>query len=176
MTAETLEKVEIENYGCIRQQSFSLSPLHCFIGPNDSGKSTILHAVRLAAQLAASQFEGPDKWSPFEPFLYTGAGSILSLHYPSGASYRLSKFPERVSKPGDRRTSIEIWEQASVGASSAQEVSRSPINLAAFHGEETAMAETLKELREFNRQAAQVDQPERAHDLLDRRLPIMVDT
>lgn len=146
MTAETLEKVEIENYGCIRQQSFSLSPLHCFIGPNDSGKSTILHAVRLAAQLAASHFEGPDKWSPFEPFLYTGAGSILTLHYPRSASYRLSKFPERVTKPGDRRTSIEVREQASVGANSAQEVSRSPVNLAAFHGEETTAAEALKAL------------------------------
>jgi hypothetical protein len=146
---ETLRKVEIENYGCIREGSFSLSPLHCFIGPNDSGKSTILHAVRLAAQLAANRFfRGPQmhNWSPFEPFLYAAPTSTTTLHCPSRASYRLSNFPERVPKPGETETGTEVWEQLSVGDSSAPEVSRLPTNFAALHREQTAMADTLRAL------------------------------
>lgn len=37
-----LRQVEIENFGCITKCTLDLSPLHALIGPNDSGKSTIL--------------------------------------------------------------------------------------------------------------------------------------
>jgi hypothetical protein len=100
----------------------------------------------LAAQLAASRFRGPDQWSPFEPFLYAAPTSTITLHYPSRAGYRLSNFPERVPKPGETATGIEISEQLSVGDSSAPEVSRLPTNFAAFHREQTAMADTLRAL------------------------------
>lgn len=33
-------------YGCVSNAAFRLSPLHAFVGPNDSGKSTILRAVQ----------------------------------------------------------------------------------------------------------------------------------
>jgi predicted ATPase len=41
-----IERIKIENFGCIRQVEFSLCPLHALIGPNDSGKSTLLRAIR----------------------------------------------------------------------------------------------------------------------------------
>lgn len=37
--------VRIENFGCVRQADIKLTPLHALIGPNDSGKSTILRAI-----------------------------------------------------------------------------------------------------------------------------------
>jgi predicted ATPase len=41
-----IERIKIENFGCIQQVEFSLCPLHALIGPNDSGKSTLLRAIR----------------------------------------------------------------------------------------------------------------------------------
>lgn len=34
------------NYACLKDVKVSLTPLHAFIGPNDSGKSTLLRAIR----------------------------------------------------------------------------------------------------------------------------------
>jgi predicted ATPase len=41
-----LDLLEIEGYGCIQSAALHLSPLHALIGPNDSGKSTVLRALR----------------------------------------------------------------------------------------------------------------------------------
>jgi len=40
-----IDHLRIQNYGCIKDVSLSLSPLHAFIGPNDSGKTTLLDAI-----------------------------------------------------------------------------------------------------------------------------------
>ncbi len=39
------------NYGCLVDVEASLTPLHAFIGPNDSGKSTLLQGMRTVMQL-----------------------------------------------------------------------------------------------------------------------------
>jgi predicted ATPase len=41
-----IERIKIERFGCIEQVEFSLCPLHALIGPNDSGKSTLLRAIK----------------------------------------------------------------------------------------------------------------------------------
>lgn len=41
-----VEELRIQNYGCIQDATFHLSPLHALIGPNDSGKSTVLRALQ----------------------------------------------------------------------------------------------------------------------------------
>ena len=41
-----LQKIEISNFSCLRDVKIELTPLHALIGPNDSGKSSILRAVR----------------------------------------------------------------------------------------------------------------------------------
>jgi ABC-type uncharacterized transport system ATPase subunit len=48
-----IETLRIEGYGCIREASFELSRLHAFVGPNDSGKSTILRAVETVLVVAS---------------------------------------------------------------------------------------------------------------------------
>jgi len=71
MIHDHINRVDIENYGCIRSVSVNLSPIHALIGPNDSGKSTILRALRTATQLAVGNF-GPDPSispSPFNPMI-----------------------------------------------------------------------------------------------------------
>jgi predicted ATPase len=47
-----LQDLRIRNYGCIQDASLTLSPLHALIGPNDSGKTTILRAIDTIAYMA----------------------------------------------------------------------------------------------------------------------------
>jgi predicted ATPase len=44
-----IERIRIQKFGCIEDVDLELGPLQAFIGPNDSGKSTILRAVAVAA-------------------------------------------------------------------------------------------------------------------------------
>jgi predicted ATPase len=44
-----IESFTVSNFGCVRNASAKLTPLHAFIGPNDSGKSTVLRALQWAA-------------------------------------------------------------------------------------------------------------------------------
>lgn len=41
-----IEELQVQNFGCIQDAAFRLTPLHALIGPNDSGKSTVLRALR----------------------------------------------------------------------------------------------------------------------------------
>lgn len=43
-----IESFTVSNFGCVRNASAKLTPLHAFIGPNDSGKSTVLRALQWA--------------------------------------------------------------------------------------------------------------------------------
>lgn len=40
-----VEELRIQNYGCVQDAEFRFTPLHALIGPNDSGKSTVLRAL-----------------------------------------------------------------------------------------------------------------------------------
>jgi predicted ATPase len=60
------------NYGCLTDVNVALTPLHAFIGPNDSGKSTLLHGLRTVVQFAGAAFQRDgDGWAPFDPYLPT---------------------------------------------------------------------------------------------------------
>jgi predicted ATPase len=51
----------IKNCGCIQGAEVNLTNLHALIGPNDSGKSTILRALRTATQFATGEFTQSQK-------------------------------------------------------------------------------------------------------------------
>jgi ABC-type uncharacterized transport system ATPase subunit len=55
-----VQRLRVQNYGCIRDLTLSLTPLHALIGPNDSGKSTVLMAVRTLTTLAAGSLTAAD--------------------------------------------------------------------------------------------------------------------
>jgi ABC-type uncharacterized transport system ATPase subunit len=40
-----VEELRVRNFRCVKETDFPLSPLHALIGPNDSGKSTLLDAI-----------------------------------------------------------------------------------------------------------------------------------
>jgi ABC-type uncharacterized transport system ATPase subunit len=40
-----LESIRVRSFRCIQEVTFPLTPLHALIGPNDSGKSTLLDAI-----------------------------------------------------------------------------------------------------------------------------------
>ena len=49
-----LRKIKATNFGCLQDVEIEFTPLHALIGPNDSGKSTVLRAVRSLTQALAS--------------------------------------------------------------------------------------------------------------------------
>lgn len=53
MPGPHIEGLRIRNFRCIQEIEFSLTPLHALIGPNDSGKSTILQAAMGLSQNAS---------------------------------------------------------------------------------------------------------------------------
>lgn len=56
-----IQKVTIKNCGCVKSAEVNLTRLHALIGPNDSGKSTILRALRTATQFATEGFTQDEK-------------------------------------------------------------------------------------------------------------------
>lgn len=71
-----LTQLRAHNYGCLRDVTVSFERLHALIGPNDSGKSTILRAVRTLGQLAAGAFTRGERWEPFDPSLRVDTGGM----------------------------------------------------------------------------------------------------
>ncbi len=83
---EFIERFTVKNYGCVKDVSVELTPLHAFIGPNDSGKSTLLRAMRTITQLARGIF---DSDGPFNPQL-TDAEYVLGIAYNDKLVYHVS--------------------------------------------------------------------------------------
>ena len=65
-----VQRLHIENYGCIKQLTLDLTPLHALIGPNDSGKSTALMALRTLTTLAAGHIAAADDSGKLSSALY----------------------------------------------------------------------------------------------------------
>lgn len=55
-----VETVRIQSFGCVRDATLELTRLHALIGPNDSGKSTVLAA--LANERATASSGTPISW------------------------------------------------------------------------------------------------------------------
>ena len=85
MPFEPIRSLDIENYGCIKQATFTLTPLHALIGPNDSGKSTTLRALRTVAQCAVEDATRSPSLQQFEPMF--GPSSRIAISYSDELSY-----------------------------------------------------------------------------------------
>jgi predicted ATPase len=110
MEFEPVKRLEIKNYGCIRDLALELTPLHALIGPNDSGKSTVLRGLRTVAQLGSGQFarDRRSELRPFDPLLSVGSSSLVA-EYPGDKRYGFWSL-------ADGRIKEEIWEAgASIG-------------------------------------------------------------
>lgn len=88
--SDFIKRLTVKNYGCLQDVNVELTPLHAFVGPNDSGKSTLLRAVRTALQFAGGTFGGYDG-PPFNPGIdLSEEGLLFEVSYRDGPGYRLS--------------------------------------------------------------------------------------
>jgi hypothetical protein len=73
-----IERIRVRDFRCIKEVDFPLTPLHALIGPNDSGKSTLLEALR------ALSGGSPDGWREATAFwrgsALTSTASALFQH------------------------------------------------------------------------------------------------
>ena len=96
-----IQKVTIHNCGCVKNAEVNLTRLHALIGPNDSGKSTILRALRTATQFATKGFTQDEgrEFHPFKPCLKEASvdGSIM-LGLESSLGYRVNRKGESLSE------------------------------------------------------------------------------
>jgi predicted ATPase len=53
-----IEKITLQNYKCLRDVTLDLSPFTVLIGPNDSGKSSILDAIRVIGRPSSAMLVG----------------------------------------------------------------------------------------------------------------------
>ncbi|MEO5728866.1 MAG: AAA family ATPase, partial [Byssovorax sp.] len=99
------------NYGCLMNVTAPLTPLHAFIGPNDSGKSTLLHGMRTVVQLASGEFSHEGEWRPFNPFLpirFPFTGGEPKIHDTAlGCSVNGGWYTYEVDQGPQERVSME---------------------------------------------------------------------
>jgi AAA15 family ATPase/GTPase len=50
-----ITRFRVENFGCIQDCELKLTRLHALVGPNDSGKSTLLRALMLGQEFLPNQ-------------------------------------------------------------------------------------------------------------------------
>lgn len=51
----TTTSLMVRDFGCLKNVDVALTPLHAFIGPNDSGKSSLLRAIQWACYAASDE-------------------------------------------------------------------------------------------------------------------------
>ncbi|MFO0553028.1 MAG: AAA family ATPase [Polyangiaceae bacterium] len=87
MGFQPLTELRIQSFRCIQEVSVKLTPLHAFIGPNDSGKSTVLRALNIATNIAHS--DNANDWFPELPEKasvgFTWDGGTYSVERSGGA-------------------------------------------------------------------------------------------
>jgi len=96
-----INRIVAKRFGCLQDIDVELTPIHAFIGPNDSGKSTILSAVRTIVQLASACFRyGPSKeMKPFTPRI-PGEGEkyLLLARFGKGFIYQVEASSEKITE------------------------------------------------------------------------------
>lgn len=82
-----MQRFSAQNLGCLKDVNVRLTPLHAFVGPNDSGKSTLLRAI----------------WALAE-----------SVRQPNGAGFFYGAFPDRMPPEGVSATVTAYDQDGSV--------------------------------------------------------------
>jgi len=112
-----IKSLKVQNFGCIKDLEMKLTPLHAVIGPNDSGKSTLLRAVRTGMQLLFDKFRvNSDNTAyiiPFNPGKHENAAITLDIKVddsPAEFQYELNIngdiITEGVLSPNIRRIEV----------------------------------------------------------------------
>ncbi len=81
MSGAYIKEVRVQGFGCVEDATLKLTRLHALIGPNDSGKTTLMRAVRTALQLASVGFRksADQRYLPFDPGTSDSEAFSLSI-------------------------------------------------------------------------------------------------
>ncbi|MBN2497526.1 MAG: AAA family ATPase [Deltaproteobacteria bacterium] len=86
-----IRRLRARSFGCLKDATVELTPLHAFIGPNDSGKSTLLEAAGLVVDLAthSSQRRGSIPQYQNKLDLIQSSQSEIEIWTMENVSYRI---------------------------------------------------------------------------------------
>ncbi len=99
-----ITRLQAKNFGCLKDVDVQLTPLHAFIGPNDSGKSTLLRAMRTIVHLASDKFfpispsDGSSQLGPFDPGIGTEDIFDLKISLGENVEYRVFRNKEKMAE------------------------------------------------------------------------------
>jgi predicted ATPase len=135
--APYIDWVRIKGYGCIQDVALRLTPLHALIGPNDSGKSTILRALqervgpvgrgflRVPMEVALTRSDRPGEASVYGPIAPMGSGAGLGfasgrdLHFQGSRFLRLDPDSMRTATPPIvSAAALEFYDERGLGLAS----------------------------------------------------------
>jgi energy-coupling factor transporter ATP-binding protein EcfA2 len=115
----------VENYRCIKSADLHLTPLHALIGPNDSGKSSLLRAIHQGSAKmwvpgAGGLSSGADSWTTSA---YPAWGALIpeglhqsTIHAATARRWVLRLDPDELRKPvGLLGPSVPVWFQNEKG-------------------------------------------------------------
>jgi predicted ATPase len=103
VSEDFVETVRIENFGCVRDARLELTRLHALIGPNDSGKSTVLAALRTAGELIRVGEDALAKNERLDPRGIAHSGITMSWNDITVSCQRLPSHWKILAGPsGDR--------------------------------------------------------------------------
>lgn len=88
MARSHVDKLRIQGFGCIADATLALTPIHAVIGASDSGKTTVLRALRALSKYA--QQRNPQS-AHGEFLMYAGETATLEAHIANGRSAIVSR-------------------------------------------------------------------------------------
>ncbi len=88
-----LRRFSARGFGCLEDVSVALTPLHAFIGPNDSGKSTLLRAVELLCVAAGRRESDGARFDDDERVRDRSTGFSLAAESREGDRYAIAGEP-----------------------------------------------------------------------------------
>jgi predicted ATPase len=92
MARAFIQSLRVQNYGCIKDAAWNLTPLHALIGPNDTGKSTVLRALKVVASLGARGLGRGDSITHEADWQHAGADvRLLCTLHPSGLEFCVTR-------------------------------------------------------------------------------------
>ena len=110
----SIERLVIKNYGCCKDVDIKLTPLHCFIGPNDSGKSTILRTMQILSTFLHREQDKQSERSQLRESLYANinAGEVrLEAFVENQSAFWTLLPPSKANGSSSEHISTHLFEQ-----------------------------------------------------------------